>query len=173
VAELDPTGLPEIPATAGERNTLVAFLDYFRAVFLRKVVDLDEDQVRERAAASAMDLLGMTRHLADVERWWFRGVFTAEVDTAIYESDDDPDLDWHHGFDDTLADALHHWHREVERAREIVAATPDLDTVGQLVTERRGAISLRWIVVHMIEEYARHCGHADLIREVIDGTTGD
>jgi len=164
---------PSPPAAADERTTLVQFLDYFRSVFLRKVEGLDDDQARVRVSPSTIDLLGMTRHLADVERWWFRGAFANEVTTAIYESETDPDLDWHHSPGDTLADALQHWHEEVARASEIVDATPDLDALGDLDTGRRGRVSLRWVLVHMIEEYARHCGHADIVREAIDGTTGD
>ena len=170
----EPTTELHDPASTGnERDTLLAFLDYYRAVFVRKVEGIDDDEARRRVPPSSMDLLGMTRHLADVERWWFRGSFAAEVTSGIYDSDDDPDLDWHHGPGDTLNDALSHWHEEVARAREIVAATTDLDAVGANVHPRRGPITLRWILVHMIEEYARHCGHADLLREAIDGRTGD
>ncbi len=165
--------LPDIGHVGDEHTMLTEFLDYFRAVFLRKVEDLDDAQARVRVTPSDLDLLGMTRHLADVERWWFRGCFTAEITTGNYESEDDPDLDWHHGPDDTLADAIAVWHREVARAREIVAATPDLGAIGADRTGARGDVSLRWIVIHMIEEYARHCGHADLLREAIDGVTGD
>ena len=162
------------PESVGdERQLLVGFLDYFRTVFLRKVEDLDDERARLKVPPSSMDLLGMTRHLADVERWWFRCMFTAEADTGIYESDDDPDLDWHHSRDDTLADALAHWHAEVARAGEIVTAAPTLDQIGELSTTHHGEISLRWILIHMIEEYARHSGHADYLREAIDGATGD
>lgn len=165
--------LPDIAQVDTEHRILHDFLDYYRAVFVRKVEGLDESQVRVRVGPSTMDLLGLVRHMADVERWWFRGTFTAEVASGHYESEDDPDLDWHHTPDDTLADALEHWHAEVTRAREIVASVDDLGVVGALVSERRGEVSLRWIMVHMIEEYARHCGHADLLREAVDGVTGD
>lgn len=164
---------PDDPGTTSdERTMLVEFLDYFRTVLERKVHGLDEHQVRVRVAASSIDLLGLVRHLAEVERWWFRAVFTAEVDTGIF-GDDDPDADWHHGPDDTLTAALADWRAEVERARAIVDAAPSLDAIGEHRSTPRGDISLRWIVVHMIEEYARHIGHADLIREAIDGVTGD
>jgi uncharacterized damage-inducible protein DinB len=165
--------IPEPSTVADERTTLVQFLDFYRAVLERKVDGLDEAQVRITVAASSIDLLGLTRHMADVERWWFRTVFTGEVDHGRYDDPDDRDADWHHRPDDTLLDALSHWHEEVARAREIVDATPSLDTIGAVREVPRGSISLRWILVHLIEEYARHVGHADLIREAIDGTTGD
>jgi hypothetical protein len=165
--------LPDVAPSADERTTLVEFLEYQRAVFLRKVEGLDEQQVRVRVASSTIDLLGLTRHLVDVERWWFRGVFTEEVTEAVYDVADDPDADWHHGPTDTLASALVDWHREVGRAREIVDATADVGQLSSMTTSRRGQVSLRWILVHMIEEYARHLGHADFIREAIDGTVDD
>lgn len=167
------TPLPDISERADEPTMLTQFLDYYRTVFLRKVEGIDDVQARTRVGASTMDLLGMTRHLADAERWWFRAVFAAEVDDGIYESDDDPDLDWHHGPHDTLADALVHWHEEVARSREIVAAAPSVDDRAKAAHQRRGEVSLRWILIHMIEEYARHAGHADLLREAIDGTVDD
>ena len=172
IAAPEPAEPGDPGTTSDERTMLVEFLDYFRTVLERKVYGLDEQQVRTRVAASSIDLLGLVRHLAEVERWWFRCVFTAEVDTGIF-GDDDPDIDWHHTSDDTLAEALHHWHAEVDRAREVVKAAPSLDAIAALRTTTRGDISLRWILVHMIEEYARHVGHADLIREAIDGSVGD
>lgn len=168
----DPVPLVEPATTADERTTLVGFLGYFRTVLERKVHDLDEQQVRVRVAASSIDLLGLVRHMAEVERWWFRQVFTAEVSDGVF-GDDDPEIEWHHGPDDTLADALTCWRAEVTRADEIVAATASLDTVAAFSGSHRGEVSLRWILVHMIEEYARHCGHADLLREAIDGGVGD
>jgi uncharacterized damage-inducible protein DinB len=167
------TELPDIDETGDERTMLLEFLDYFRAVFARKIDGLDEHTARTTLPPSPMHLLGMTRHLADVERWWFR-VFFAGIDIPmLFESDTDPDLDWHAGPDDTIAHARALWRDEVAAARAIVAPVTDLDTLGAVRTHRRGDVSLRWILVHMIEEYARHCGHADLIREAIDGVTGD
>lgn len=167
------TPLPDIGQSADERTTLVGFLDHQRAVFRRKVEDLDDVQVRSRVAPSDLDLLGMVRHLTDVERWWFRGVFTAEVTDGVYESETDPDLDWHHAPDDRLVDALAAFDEEVSRAREVVTATEDLGTMSANGSGHRSYVSLRWILVHVIEEYARHCGHADYLREAIDGVTGD
>jgi uncharacterized damage-inducible protein DinB len=168
----DHDELPDPGTTTDERTMLVEFLDYFRSVLERKVRGLDEDQVRVRVAASSIDLLGLVRHMAEVERWWFRKVFTAEVADGIF-GDHDPDIEWHHSTSDTLIDALGFWKVEVARARQIVADEPSLDTIAAFRGSARGDVSLRWILVHMIEEYARHCGHADLIREAIDGSVGD
>ena len=169
----EPTALPDIAHVNGEHAMLTEFLDYFRTVFLRKVEDLTDEQSRQRLPPSDLDLLGMTRHLADVERWWFRAVFMAEVTDGNHDSDDDPDLDWHHGPGDTIAEARDIWRAEAARAREIVAASTDLDAIGAYTAGSRGEISPRWIMIHMIEEYARHLGHADFLRENVDGVTGD
>ncbi|MFN8023635.1 MAG: DinB family protein [Acidimicrobiales bacterium] len=174
--EPDPdtrTPLPAIAHVGSEHQLLAEFLDYFRTVFVRKVEDLDDAQARVRVPPSDLDLLGLTRHLADVERWWFRAVMVAEVENGNYESETDPDLDWHHTPDDTLADAIATWRREVVRAREIIDQHDDLDAIAARSSGGRGDISLRWILLHMIEEYARHCGHADVLREAVDGVTGD
>ena len=165
--------LPEPGTTTDERTMLVEFLDYFRAVLERKVDGLDEAQARMRVGASTIDLLGLVRHMAEVERWWFRQALTGEVDHGIYEDPDDVDADWHHTTADTLPTALSAWRTEVAHARANVAAAPSLDVVAAHRSGPRGEISLRWIMVHMIEEYARHCGHADFLREVIDGRVGD
>lgn len=170
---LERTPLPHVSTTADELTTLTGFLDHYRAVFIRKVEGLDDEQARLRVAASTLDLLGLTRHMADVECWWFRRMFADETEQLPYGTDDDPDRDFHHEPADTIAAACAAWHREVWRAREIVIAADDLGSIAARVSERRGPISLRWILVHMIEEYARHCGHADLLREVIDGTVDD
>jgi uncharacterized damage-inducible protein DinB len=167
------TELPPIPVDSDERTTLVAFLDYFRAVVRRKAEGLDPTQVRVKVAASELDVLGLVRHLAETERWWFRGVFTAELEDGLFSNDDDEDADFHHTPDDTIDEALAAYAAETARANEIVAAAADLSAMSELVTERRGRVSLRWILVHMIEETARHCGHLDLLREAIDGQTDD
>jgi uncharacterized damage-inducible protein DinB len=120
---------------------------------------------------SSLSLLGLVRHMGEVERSWFRRVLGGEQAPPRYYSDENPDGD----FDDVagagVAEAFGYWRDECAHARERVAAAPSLDVTG---TGRRGeTYSLRWIMVHMIEEYARHNGHADLLRERIDGTVGD
>jgi uncharacterized damage-inducible protein DinB len=170
---------PDPPVTADERTTLVEFLDYFRAVLLRKADDLDDTQARQQIGISQMDMLGLIRHMAGVEQWWFSHAFAGSDEPEIWPSDDDPDADWHHGPADTLAVAVTAMREQITKSRAIVAATESLDQVTAIdvgpptIPDRYGRRSLRWILVHMIEEYARHCGHADVIRENIDGAVDD
>jgi uncharacterized damage-inducible protein DinB len=162
----------EPPLVAAERAMLDAWLDYHRATLAVKCEGLTDDQLRARAVPpSILSLLGLVRHMGEVERSWFRRVLGGEQAPPRYYSDENPDGD----FDDVagagVAEAFGYWRDECAHARERVAAAPSLDVTG---TGRRGeTYSLRWIMVHMIEEYARHNGHADLLRERIDGTVGD
>jgi len=166
VERIDP------PLVAQEREMLDAWLDYHRATLAVKCEGLTDDQLRARAVPpSSLSLLGLVRHMGEVERSWFRRVLGGEQAPPRYYSDENPDGD----FDDVagadVPEAFGYWRDECAHARERVAAAPSLDVTG---TGRRGeAYSLRWIMVHMIEEYARHNGHADLLRERIDGTVGD
>ncbi|WP_327281626.1 DinB family protein [Streptomyces sp. NBC_01205] len=159
------------PAVGGERETLDAVLDWYRATFELKCAGLSSEQLSEHAAPpSTLSLHGLVRHLAGVERWWFRIQFAGEDVPLLYYSDDDPDQD----FDDLAGDAAEAfavWHAECERSRQITAAAASLDETG--IRKSSGEpISLRRIIVDMIAEYARHNGHADLLRERIDGATG-
>ena len=153
-----------------ERTMLEAWLDYERATLAVKCDGLDDDQLRIRAVPpSTMSLLGLVRHMADVEANWFRRVLSGEDGPGIYWSDDNPDGD----FDDVDTASVAHdfatWRAECDNARA-VATRMSLDDGGTRHGER---VSLRWVFVHMIEEYARHNGHADLLRECIDGVTGE
>jgi uncharacterized damage-inducible protein DinB len=174
--------VPIDPQPAGdERATLTEFLDYYRAVLLRKIDGVPEENARRAAVEpSDLNLLGLLRHLADVERTWFRRVFAGEQAEPLFagvsHSDGDRDGDLHPGPADTVAAALALWQQEVEHSRSVVgaAALDDLAAVaGTRDGQPFGPVNLRWILVHMIEEYARHCGHADLLRERTDGVTGD
>ena len=166
VERIDP------PLMAQERGMLDAWLDYHRATLAVKCEGLTDDQLRAQAVPpSSLSLLGLVRHMGEVERSWFRRVLGDEQAPPRYYSDENPDGD----FDDVagagVAEAFGYWRDECAHARERVAAAPSLDVTG---TGRRGErYSLRWIMVHMIEEYARHNGHADLLRERIDGAVGD
>ncbi|HKE68862.1 MAG TPA: DinB family protein [Nocardioidaceae bacterium] len=160
------------PVVADERPMLDAWLDLHRDILLWKCQGVSaEDLVRRTVEPSSMSLIGLVRHMAEVERSWFRRVLAGEDDAPLiydYTNSDDTD------FDDVDAARVEEdfaiYRAEVARCRA-VSAGYDLDAMG---TSRRGnQISLRWIYVHMIEEYARHNGHADLIRERIDGQTGD
>jgi len=156
---------------ADERPMLEAWLEYHRATLAIKCERLSAEQLRLRAVPpSTLSLLGLVRHMAEVERGWFRRTLAGEDAARIYSEgveSDDSDLDVD-GAD--VVEAFAHWQEECERARAIVARTPSLDVTGR---QRHGNIvSLRWIMVHMIEEYARHNGHADLIRQRIDGAVG-
>lgn len=152
------------------RTALTGFLDYHRQTFELKCSALTPEQMSERAVPpSSMSLHGLVRHLAGVERWWFRQNFAGEDVPLLFYSDSDPGQD----FDDLGGDvsavfAL--WRDECERARQIVAAASLDDLAAR--EGRRGPLKLRWILLHMTAEYARHNGHADLLRERIDGATG-
>jgi hypothetical protein len=164
------TAVPPDPSPAApERVILDEFLNYYRVVFRRKVEGVGDDAARTAPCPpSELTIMGLVRHMAEVERSWFQRGITGEDAAPIYYSDDDPDGDFHVGPTDTLDEALHTWQAEVELAQTI-AAGAELDDLDRL----REQYSVRWILVHMIEEYARHCGHLDLIREAIDGATGD
>ena len=156
-----------------ERSTLVDYLRAYRLTMEMKCADLDAEQLARRSVPpSTMSLLGLIRHMAEVERFWFRTVMGGEDAGRIYPRDDDADADWNGATGDpaAVAQAWAAWREEVAVAERVVEGTQDLSTTG---TMPRGATpQLREILVHMIEEYARHCGHADLLRERIDGRVG-
>ena len=163
-------GYQDLPRLADERTTLDAFLDWQRETFAWKCEGLTDDQLRERSAPpSTMSLLGLVRHLADVERGWFRRTLAGENVPWHFSSDADPDGDFDNVDAADVAEAFSAWRDECERSREIAAAR-GLDAIGTHRTGRE--VSLRWILNHMIEEYSRHNGHADLLRQRIDSTVG-
>jgi uncharacterized damage-inducible protein DinB len=163
---------PEPPYEADERTTLTAFLDWQRATLAWKCEGLTDEQLRLRAVEpSSLSLVGLVRHMTDVERGWFRRTLAGEDVPALYWADEDDDGDFNQSDTADIAEAFAAWRREIDIARANVAAASSLDVTG---TNRKGAkISLRWILTHMIEEYARHNGHADFLRERIDGATGE
>ncbi|QPP06946.1 DinB family protein [Streptomyces bathyalis] len=169
-----PDGRPVPAPHADERTMLEGWLDFHRATLTLKCADLDDSQVREQSAEpSSMTLLGLVQHLAEVERNWFQRVFAGQDVPRLYEEGEDGfTLVPGRGMDEAMAV----WQREVERGRELTA-TASLDDSGRLPEESAAimgddSVSLRWILIHMVEEYARHNGHADLLRERIDGTSG-
>jgi len=157
---------------ADERTTLAMYLDFHRSTLAVKCADLTDEQLRTRAVPpSDLSLLGLVRHMTEVERGWFGNRVAGRSLPPLYYSDpDNPDGD----FDDLdsadVATVFETWRATCTESREIVASRP-LDFVG--VRGDGSAVSLRWIVLHLIEEYARHNGHADLLRERLDGVTGE
>ncbi|MFS8200010.1 DinB family protein [Streptomyces sp. CWNU-52B] len=163
------------PATdAGERAMLEGWLDYQRATLALKCEGLDDAQLRTASVPpSELSLLGLVRHMADVERSWFRRVLANDDAGPIYYSDEDPDGEFHPGGSDTWAEAYATWQGEIAIARGN-AARLGLDDLSEGRSRYTGKpFNLRWIYTHLIEEYARHNGHADLLRERVDGVTGD
>jgi uncharacterized damage-inducible protein DinB len=163
---------PVPPLNADERTTLESWLDFHRATLAMKCEGLDDEQAAAASVPpSGLTLTGIVQHMAEVERNWFRRVFAGEHAPPIYDPHADPNGP-DGGFDlaegSTLPDALATWHAEIARAREYCVGRA-LSGTGRFMEQD---VSLRWIYVHMIEEYARHNGHADLVRERIDGATG-
>jgi uncharacterized damage-inducible protein DinB len=173
---MDPAQDPRYGAgqeLEGERPTLLDYLRAYRLTLEMKCVDLDAAQLARRSVLpSTMSLLGLVRHMAEVERNWFRRVMAQSGAPRLYKSDEVPDADWLGAVADpaVVDDAWRAWREEVAYADKFVADSPDLGIKGTM--EDGTSIALREVLVHMIEEYARHCGHADLLRERIDGRVG-
>lgn len=161
-------------AAADERTTLLAFLHHQRKFLARKAEGITEEQARlETCPPSDLTILGLIRHAGDVERGWAqRAMLGRDIGPIYYgpaHPDGDEDGDFHPPPDATLAEALGTLWTEAEAADHIYR-TVALDEIER---HDRGFYSVRWILIHLIEEYARHCGHADLIRQAIDGQTGE
>ncbi len=167
----DPPAHRTEPAFVTDERTMVdGWLDYHRETLLWKCDGLTGDQLKTASVPpSNMSLLGLVRHMSEVERGWFAEFFGTDQ-TWIYCTEDDLDADWDNVDDADADDDLATLRREIATYRQH-AARFSLDDV--LVDSRGRHLSLRWVYTHMIEEYARHNGHADLIREAVDGATGD
>jgi len=155
---------------ATERELLTTFLEFQRNALVRKCEGLSDEQLRARAiASSGISLIGLVRHLATVERWYFQSVIAGESPGSLYDYESDE------AFNNVDAatgeDTFRIWHAELEQSRRVADSFP-LDAVSSIPTEGL-VVTLRWVLVHMIDEYARHLGHADLVREAIDGETGE
>ncbi|MEV6872154.1 DinB family protein [Amycolatopsis sp. NPDC051128] len=176
---VDEQGRPEPPLDGDELATLLGFLDYHRATLAWKCAGLDAAGLRATVAPSPMTLGGLLKHLAYVEDHWFsRALFDRER-AAPFDAVDwaaTPDWDWESAADDTPEQLLGLWEEMVARSRSAVAEAlenGDLSRPARRPWPDGSAPSLRWILVHMVEEYSRHNGHADLIRESVDGSTGE
>jgi uncharacterized damage-inducible protein DinB len=164
-------GRQPAPYVAGELPMLEAWLEFHRQTLLTKCSGLTAAQLRQRATPpSTLSLLGLVRHMAEVERGWFRRRIAGEDVGFLFSSEADPDGEFDHV---DAADAEQDYAtylREIHLARQAVTGRGLDDTFFH--SHRNAQLSVRWVYVHMIEEYARHNGHADLLRERIDGATG-
>jgi uncharacterized damage-inducible protein DinB len=159
------------PYVAAERPMLEGWLEFHRQTLLRKCSGLTAEQLRQRnAPPSTLSLLGLVRHMTEVERGWFRHRIAGEDVDYLYSSEADPDGEFDHVDEADAEHDLAAYQREIELARQAVAGR-DLDETF-FHSRRQVEISVRWVYIHMIEEYARHNGHADLLRERIDGARG-
>lgn len=159
-----------IPKAADELTMLKAYLEHYRETFALKCAGVPAARLSDRSCPpSRMSLHGLIRHLAGVERWWFAINFAGLDLPMLYYSDDDPDQDFESLAGDPFQ-ALDVWRAECDRSRTILDAASTLDALG--VRERNGSYTLRWLLLRMITEYAQHDGHADLLREGIDGAVG-
>jgi uncharacterized damage-inducible protein DinB len=158
-----------VPFTGGEKESLKVALDRHRDAVLWKLEGLDDEQLRRPMTPSGTSLLGLVKHLAAVEYGWFCETFGRPAEPMPFD-EDDPDADLRIRPDETTADVLAFY----GRAR--AAADRAIDEIG---LEETGTawfgdpVSMRWVLIHMVEETARHAGHADIVRELLDGTTGD
>ena len=164
------------PLAADEKSTLLGFLAFHRDTLRLKTAGLDAEQLTATHAPSEMTLGGMLKHLALVEDWWFGCVFLGHEHVEPWASVDweaDRDWDWHSAVDDSPEELRALFDRMCAASDEVISGVENWSTLSRHTSRTGESFSMRWIIVHMIEEYARHNGHADLIREAIDGSTGE
>lgn len=179
MTDVDERGRPEPPLAADETGTLLGFLDFQRATLAWKCSGLDTAGLRATVGVSSMTLGGLLKHLAYVEDHWTSRSLHGRDPRPPWDTVDwtvDPDWEWRSAAEDSPAQLLAFWQDAVASSRSLIAdalADGGLDQLAKRTRPDGRAPSLRWILVHLIEEYARHNGHADLIRESVDGTTGE
>ncbi|NNF54550.1 MAG: DinB family protein [Acidimicrobiales bacterium] len=165
------------PDLVGDERTLTnQFLDYQRAQIIYKSKGLDPEQVRASLPTSDISVGGMLKHLALVEDYWFDVIFSGRPERAPWNTvdwDSDPDWEWRTGADDPLDELLDSYRDAIARSTATVAKASSLDRLSAVPDSHGRQPSLRWILLHMIEETARHAGHLDLLRESIDGLVGE
>ncbi|WP_146362313.1 DinB family protein [Arthrobacter yangruifuii] len=157
------------PETAGERETLVGFLDYFRATVHLKASGLSDADGAKQLLPSLTTVSGLVQHLTDVESFWFRGRIDGQQGIRTRWNDEDPDGEFRVAESDSLVRLLAEYEDACRKSREVLQR---YDLADRCRGGNAGQ-SVRWILVHMIEETSRHCGHLDILRELLDGSTGD
>ena len=192
MTNIDDQGRPEPPVAANEADTLLGYLDFQRATLEWKSRGLDEAGLRRTIASSAMTLAGLLKHMAYVEDHWFSGMLLDLPRMSPWDAVDwaaTPDWEWESAAREPATAVRAQWNTSVERSRAVVRdalsrASDATNTNDATTGDPLGLLakcswpngerpSLRWILVHIIEEYARHNGHADLLREAVDGETGE
>ncbi|NED93824.1 DinB family protein [Phytoactinopolyspora alkaliphila] len=162
---------PDVGYDLDDKSELEAFLDFHRATVHHKVAGLSEDQARRRFVPSLTTAAGIVKHLTCVEHYWFRTVLAGTASLPQPWTREDEDADFVLAPEETVAALLAGYAEECERSRAVVAR---MELADRAVTARRdGRPTLRWVLTHMIEESCRHNGHLDIIRELIDGSTGE
>jgi uncharacterized damage-inducible protein DinB len=165
------------PDSGPELQQLTAFLDFQRATVLLKAEGLSADQLAQRLPTSSLTLAGLLNHLALVEDWWFHHRFAGLPENAPWADvdwDADPDWEFRTATELTPEELRRRYEDACARSREVVARADGLDQLSVKTSRRTGRHwDLRWVLLHMIEETARHAGHADLLREAVDGTVGE
>ena len=159
-----------VPYTGEEKESLHASLNRHRDVVLWKVIGLDDEQLRRPMTPSGTNLLGLVKHLAAVEYAWFCQTFGRETEPLPFV-DDDPDADLRVEPHETTSDIVEFYGRACAAVDKVINET-DLETTAKVPWVDR-TVTLRWVLIHMIEETARHVGHMDILRELLDGSTGD
>lgn len=165
MARVDPPYVQDVA------DSLAAWLDYERATILRKLDGLDDAALRRPMVPSGTCLLGLVKHLTEVEHGWFVNGVGQAGEPPPYSTDDDPDADFHLGPDESTQDVVSAYLAVCERSRMVLADVSSLDQTYD--SARHNTIDVRWVATHMIEETARHNGQADILRELIDGTVGE
>ena len=167
--EEDPRA--QVEPVRGEVPVVMSYLHHYRLTLELKCEGLDTEQLARRSVPpSSMSLLGLIRHMAKVEHYWNRRVLQGQDLPRLFRTDEDPDLDFNGATPDpaVVEEAWASWRREVADAEAWLAT----DSFDRLISSEGDEFEVRDVVVHLVEEYARHCGHADLLRECIDGRTG-
>jgi uncharacterized damage-inducible protein DinB len=157
------------PGRAGEREALEAFLTLQRQSVIYKATGLSDEDAARSLLPSITTVSGLIRHLADVERSWFREVMAGEQGIDFRWSDDDPDGEFRVTASDSLAEIIADYEIACAESNEIIAS----HTLDDVCVGRDGRFTLRWIMLHMFEETARHLGHIDVLRELLDGAVGE
>jgi uncharacterized damage-inducible protein DinB len=158
-----------VPYTGTEKESLVASLGRHRDVLLWKLEGLEDAQLRQPMTPSGTSMLGLVKHMASVEYGWFCDTFERPSDPVPFDPDD-PDADWRVEPDDTVESIVDYYERARAASDEVIAEM-DVEAMGSAWFG--DSVSMRWVLIHMIEETARHAGHMDIMRELIDGQTGD